>query len=231
MRKIIVFLTLLLLTGCKAEYSLSYVDDKIYESIDIISDNNEIINGESFSSLINNFSNENYVLVDYRYEPGDMSEDEILSIYNTYNEQILNHNNKYGLKLEYIHNKAEYKYSTVANSLFKSVSVNEFYIKATDIIDIFKTYPFLEIVSIKFNTDKNIMSSNCDEIKDGELYWYLNEENYKDKNVEIYFDNNFDGNIKVGKIKVNLPIIFYILLIILLVGVIIIYDKIKNSNN
>ena len=96
--KKIVFLSLcvFLLTGCSVEYNISYLKGNLNESLVVTFNKDNNINGELFSGLVDQYYYDNYLLVDYRIDPGDMSESEVISTYKTYSESILNYNDKYG---------------------------------------------------------------------------------------------------------------------------------------
>ena len=51
-----------------------------YESLDIVSTKDSVVDGQSFNTLIDNYYNNVTLLVDYKVQPGDMSEEEILEL-------------------------------------------------------------------------------------------------------------------------------------------------------
>lgn len=235
MKKIILLLILsFMLTGCSAEYDLSYFDGVLNESFSVISNMNDTINGESFSVIIDDYYNNNYLLVNYKDEPGDMPIEEIELNYEVYNKSILNYNNKYGLKLEYIYDDNNiYTNSSIVHTLFNNLYVGNSTIKASSINNIFVTYPDLSDITIKFSTDMNVLVSNCDEEKDGVLYWYINKDNYIGKYIEVDFDTSYSNNEVVSDGYINWNGIKYIIggiVIVILISIVVIYEKVKKSN-
>lgn len=230
MKKIIIlFLSIFVLTGCSAEYNIVYENNILSENLNIISNKTDDIVNKTSS-----YYNRNY-FIDYKLQLGDMNENEyIKNNGGIYNKTIIDEDNNYGLKLGYSYEKIEeYKNSSIVFNMFNDFYVNDNMIEASNIKNIFDNYNDLESVKIIFSSDKSIVSINADEELDGKYYWYIDKNNYKDKiisiryqdNVESLIDNNgnFTGNI--------IKYIIMVLTIIVLISVIIIYEKIRKSNN
>lgn len=230
MKKIILLVCFIFLTGCKAEYSIIYEDDNLSESLNVVSS----FNNNNFKSLVNEYYNNSLFIVDYNIETGDMSNDEIINKYSIYNKSIINKDGIYGLKLNYSYNVInDYKKSFIVHSLFDNFIINDNFFKAYDIKDIFLNYNDLEEIVISFKTDKKVESSNADKVENDILYWNINKNNYKDKVINITFDNS-ESN-EVNKIlNNNSENIIYIILGVLgigiLISVLVIYEKVKKSN-
>lgn len=226
MKKLILIICFIFLTGCKAEYNLVYENDKISESLNVVSNHEQ-----SFKDLVNEYYNNLVLIVDYEIDTGDMNNSEIISKYPTYNKSIIS-NDLYGLQLGYIYNlQNDYKNSSIVHGLFNKFSVSDNYFKAYDIKDIFSNYPELEEIDITFKTDKIIESSNADSVKNGIYYWNINKDNYKDKVININFDNSV--NKTVITINNNRNLIYIILGILgigLLITIVVIYEKVRKSN-
>ncbi len=230
MKKIILLVCFIFLTGCKAEYSIIYEDNNLSESLNVVSS----FNDNNFKSLVNEYYNNSLFIVDYNIETGDMSNDEIINKYSIYNKFIINKDGIYGLKLNYSYNVInDYKKSFIVHSLFDNFIINDNFFKAYDIKDIFLNYNDLEEIVISFKTDKKVESSNADKVENDILYWNINKNNYKDKVINITFDNS-ESN-EVNKVlNNNSENIIYIILGVLgigiLISVLVIYEKVKKSN-
>lgn len=230
MKKIILLVCFIFLTGCKAEYSIIYEDNNLSESLNVVSS----FNDNNFKSLVNEYYNNSLFIVDYNIETGDMSNDEIINKYSIYNKSIINKDGIYGLKLNYSYNVInDYKKSFIVHSLFDNFIINDNFFKAYDIKDIFLNYNDLEEIVISFKTDKKVESSNADIVENNIYYWNINKNNYKDKVINITFDNS-ESN-EVNKIlNNNSENIIYIILGVLgigiLISVLVIYEKVKKSN-
>jgi len=229
----LLLLILLLTTGCRAEYNLVYENNELSESLDILSSKDTVYDNEKFSNLVDDaYRNSNY-LVDYNLQPGDIPEEDWDLYADVYNKKIIN-NDLYGLNLSYKYtDNSYYTRSSIANSLFEKVVINDYNLKAYNIKNVFD-YNHLDEIVVIFRTDKYVKSSNSDEIKDGVYYWFINRNNYSDKNIDIKFDvekNENEGIINDGYLTKNsIKFLFLILLLLVLISIYIIYKKIKNSN-
>lgn len=234
MKKIYFLLfSLFLLTGCNAEYSLVYENDKVIESLNILGNSEEIIYGDKFSSLIENYYNNINFLVNYEDQPGDLSEQEILLNYNVYNKKLINNNGMYGISLNYAYNlKKDFEKSAIVYTLYNGADFSDDYIITYDTKKVFSNYSYLKNLTISFKTDKKILEINSDEEKDGIYYWYLNEDNYLNKNIFIRFDNN-QSNIPLLNNLNNeeiMSLIITISSISILIILVVIVEKVRKSN-
>lgn len=230
MKKIILLIfSVLLLSGCSVQYELSYYDNIYSENLNIIGlkDNN------NFVDAVNQKINEVFV-IDYDNDYGDMDEQEVLKNYSTYNKTLINDNEKYGIKLNYIYQdkkKDLLDKSNIINTLFESVIIDDNMISVSKIKNIYTYYSDLDDIVIKFNTDKYILESNADKIDNDIYYWYINKDNYANKSIKIVFDND-SKIVKKYKDSVNkfLDYFVYIFLIFVLLFILFIYNKVKKSN-
>lgn len=220
MKRIILILLFLVLCGCTADYDLNYIDNEFHESFSFSS------MGLENNSIYNIYKNNN-IISDYRIDVGDLSESVISSYNNLYNKSI---NNEL-FKINYTFSN-EYKYSTVVNQLFRNIYISDNEIRANSCKDVFDKYNMLDQINISFKTDKYVIDSNCDEVRDNTYYWYINKNNYKSKTINISFS---DKKIyKINKIDeeyaddvINLIII--VIGIFVLIGILVIYEKIKRA--
>ena len=235
MKKIFVLLSfIILLSGCSANYKLEYVDGILKEEF-ILEVNNDSDCGDDYcSNYIKDYYNTN-ISINYLDSEEELAYSDDLSKYKFYNKDVFSKNNKYGLILDYSYeNKNDYVNSRVVRYLFNNIKINEDRIIANNINDIFGNYQYLDKITISFKTDKIVNEVNCDEIKDDIYYWYIDKDNYRDKDINIVFkvdeekENNMveDGYLTWNSVKY----IFLVLLVVLLVVILIIYEKVKNSN-
>jgi len=230
MKKIIILLIgVFILTGCSAEYNLVYENNTFKENLKVTSfkDNN-------FINEINDYYNRG-LIVDYKVQLGEMSELEYISKYGgDYKKNIIDFNDTYGLELNYDFSKSEeYLNSSIVYRLFENIYIYNNIISVSKTKNIFDSYNNLNEIKISFKTDKNVININSDEEIDGVYYWYINKDNYKDKEIKIQLEEKgeklIDSN---GYLTGN--VIKYILMLItilFLIGIIFIYEKIKKSNN
>lgn len=231
MKKIILLvLSIFILTGCSAEYTLIYENNIFKENLKFMS-----LKSDSFINNINNNYNRNF-FVNYKLELGNMDESEYIRDYGgIYNKNIIDENNNYGLELKYDYDTTDNNYinSAIVYNLFEDFSVSDNIIRATNIKNIFESYDGLKEIKIVFSTDKQVIKINSDELKEGNYYWYINKDNYKDKNIEIYLSES-ENNLITSDGYLSGNIIKYILMgivIVFLISILVIYEKVKKSNN
>ena len=221
------------LTGCSAEYNLVYENGILSESLSVTSNKTDVIDGQSFDSLINNYYNNINLLVDYTIQPGDANEEEILSRFDFYNKRILEENGKYGINLFYSYKERnDFEKSYIVYNLYDNANISDNYIQVHSIKDIFSSYPYLDGINITFKSDKKVECINADKVEDNVCYWYVNKYNYlNNKSIKVNFINNEETNILTANNGWN---IIYIILgivgISLLIAFIVIYEKVKKSN-
>lgn len=220
-------LLFLLLTGCTVEYDVSYYDGIYNEESNIKSTLNEYCGESLCKDLIYQFYTSNFS-IDYNDSEEDLALGVNLDKYTFYNKE---YNNEF-MKVKYSFDSLNYKYSSVVNKLFNKFYVTNNYIEASGIKDIFSIYPNLTQIKIGFETDKNILESNHDELKNNKYYWYITKDNYKNRVINIKFDTSEVKMVEDGYFTWHfIKYFLMILLVIVLLSVIIIYEKVMKSNN
>lgn len=234
MKKILLLLSFIILSGCTAEYNLEYVDNTLKEEFVIEADSYEYCGEYLCSNYINSYYNTN-ISINYLDNEEELASNDDLSKYTFYNKSLINSSGKYGMILEYdFDDQAKYSTSYISRKLFNNVIVNDEKIYAYDINNIFENYIYLSEIVVSFSTDKFVSSTNCDEEKDNKYFWYINKNNYQGKVISIQFDvetNEENTMVKNGYLTWNsVKYIFLILLVIVLVIILIIYEKVRKSN-
>lgn len=225
--------SIFLLTGCTAEYNLVYENGVLSESLIIMSNKTDVINGQSFDSLVNNYYNNVNLLVDYTNQPGDMSEAESLSKYAFYNKSIIEKNGQYGINLFYSYKEnSGFEKSYIVYNLYDNANISDNYIQVHNIKDIFSSYPYLDSISITLKSSRKVECTNADKVEDNMCYWYINKYNYLNyKNIKVNFVDDEEINaLTKNSISNLIYIILGIVCIGLLITIIVIYEKVKNSN-
>ena len=195
MKKIIILLMFVFLTGCSVDYNLNYENGIYKEKMLMYGESNEIIDGESFIDIKNNYFNKN-ILVDYSIDTGDIRNEDFPLYYNTYNKKIID-DEKNGLLLYYDYSSYDdYKKSTLINELFYDISISDNYLEMKNAKNIFLDYPYLDKIKIEFKTDNYIKDINADEKINNSYYWYFDKNNYKSKSIYIVYATNKLDSIK-----------------------------------
>lgn len=243
MKKIITLvLFMFLLSGCTANYELVYENGNFYESLNIVDLKDNVVDGQSFNTLIDNYYNNVTLLVDYKVQPGDMSEEEINREYETYKKTIINDGNNYGLNLKYDYDSSnKYINSAIRYSLFENMNIIGENISAGEIKDIFNNYSNLDKITVTFRTDKYVNYNNADIVEDGKYTWIFTKSNYQNKNIKINIsDEDTRDFVEVLKDETHdiedeeydniFKYVFIIIGIVLLIIALFVFVKIKNSN-
>jgi len=218
MKKVCLLISfMLLLSGCTVNYNLTYENEVFSEEVNVIGLKDSVYDGISFSNIIDNYYNNVNLLVDYKIQPGDMSEEEIIKEYETYEKNLINNNTSYGININYEYNKeSKFSNSQLVYAIFDNIVVTDSSINVSDGKNIFNNYSNLEEVVITFKTDKKVLECNSDEVKDNIYYWYINKLNYDKKTIKINFDKNIvveDFNKNVNNITKYTLIVFVFVLI------------------
>lgn len=228
MKKILLAIIIVFLTGCSANYELEYKDNNFNESLTTFSN----INDEVYKEEVDNFYDSGYLLTDYLAQTGDMPFTDILNSYSVYNKVLINDANNYGIKLFYSYdNKEELINSNIVFNMFENFNIDDNGISLYNTKNIFEKYLNLDNITVSFKSDKKVYDSNADEVKNNKYYWYINKDNYKYKNIRINFKKSEilpQTNIVISDKSFKFGI--YIFLIILLIGVLVIFEKVKKSN-
>lgn len=227
-RIIFLIISMIMLSGCSAEYELNFVDGKYNEKFKTIGS----INDENYRNEIDVLNDKNYLFVDSTLQTGDFPAESFLDEYAIYDKNVFNNDNGYGVILSYSYNsKDDYLKSSIIYSMFQGFNITDDEIYLYDPLNVFLTYPLLDDITISFKSDKKVYDNNADEIKNNMYYWYMNKDNYKDKCIRISFKKNemlSQKNIVISDKSFKFGI--YIFLIILLIGVLVIFEKVKKSN-
>ena len=231
-KKICVLLFILLLTtGCSCQYNLK-IDGNVYkETIYITSNNPEEINSlnEKWQIPINK---ENYYI-------GDESTD-YSSIDEIYDHSL----NENTLKFSHDFSRDDFANSTAVSMCYKSLTVTSYegkvIISTSNIAECFNSYPNLSNVLINVTVDKSVSNNNADSVNGNTYTWRLNRDNYKNKSVNLIYENKKDdkestpdntkNNTKSNKVDYTMFIFAGILLIIALI-VYAFISILKNKND
>lgn len=172
-KKIILILFVVLLTGCQIKYELNFNGDNLIEKINVkISNENE----KQISDL-------------KKYTAFSIFDNSTQKLYKTkYNDG----NSYFTAKYEYTYNFDEFRHALYINSCFDAFSFvtnNNDYILSTSkgFKCMFVDYNEVDSVEIIITSNHEIIESNADELKNNKLIWNINDENAKDKQIYVKF--------------------------------------------
>ena len=134
MKKVCLLISfMLLLSGCTVNYNLTYENEVFSEEVNVVGLKDSVYDGISFSNIIDNYYNNVNLLVDYKIQPGDMSEEEIIKEYETYEKNLINNNTSYGININYEYNKeSKFSNSQLVYAIFDNIVVTDSSINVSD---------------------------------------------------------------------------------------------------
>ena len=239
MKKIILLIaSVFLLAGCEAIYTVEINPDFINEIL-VINNPNQYTWYEaeeyeiSYSDLIVQH-NEMNIPIDFRYDP----DDDVIEGVDYYEKEKINTVNNLGLKLSSpFKDIAEYSNSTIVNAHmsnfgFSLLEGNLILNKGMEHFS-WDMYPLLTAITVRVVVGYDVNNHNADEDINNVLYWTFTKENYESKEIilELFLgDDIYEEEVNVGR-DILVYVYIGVILVIFLIGVPVIYFKIKNSNN
>ncbi len=217
---LLLIISVFLLSGCSAEYNLTINEDTMEEDINAIFDKARESEYASNMEQIRRTAYYNFDTRENEYYTFKKDEDE--------NNIILN-----------------YKYRYTDNNLYKSEAFSRCYYKRiVNVTDDYITISTdnqvaclykdgekeIDNITVNIRTNLKVEENNADEVNGNIYTWYINDQNYTDKPI----------NIKIKKERVTTPIeiglvptIFIIIIVIILIifTTFVVITKNKKNNN
>jgi hypothetical protein len=213
MKKIILLsFILILLSGCTANYEVVIDGDKIKERLTIT---------ETDKSIFDKITDTGWTVRD--------SFDALLSgdefSRQDYSIKSLNSEDQLGVKysndsLESLEN------SSVINQCFNNPSIsvedNIVYIDTGE-FECFDLYDNLDSIRIVFKTNHKVLDANADTIENDSYIWNITKDS--NKVIKISYDSS------ITKINYTTYIVVVLIFIVLIIGLLLVFRKVKNKNN
>lgn len=213
MKKLLILILLLFITGCDAEYTLKYEDNVFSDSIEVF----DYYNSEDESSEDKDLS---YFVNKKQYYDIDG-----LNPYKVNYEETSE--NYYDLKYTATFDKVSYEFSSVLNNC---VQYHDFVEDEEKIyIMAYGEYycEYFDELKISLITDKKVTYSNADEEKNGKHIWYFKP--YESINIEFEIDKNEDNPKNYSFILYAVIMIVIVIVLSLIILGFKIYKKLKNN--
>ncbi len=241
MKKIIIALLALFMTGCTVNYTLEIKDDKIIEDFEAIETDVEKATtkeegGKSFEDYINKYKDVDNLYSNYYMLYSDQ-ECEVDCKYYLIEGNV--DNNEYVLILTDSHTFDEYANSTLANEYFNSFSVtfedDKLTIKGNVPSTIFNDYPILDDINLTVKTEYEVVETNASKTGKNEYTWNVKRKD-NNKTDKLYITLNTkkksEETKQEEKEKIRITVLLIILLIILFILFISysLFTKKKNIN-
>lgn len=208
-KKILLLITLLLLTGCQATYNINF-NDEIEEEIRVYTENKDI-------ELVTQKQTEEF------YERLDDWE----RAYEYYKREMYTDTEYTGYKYTDTFNYEEYDATTQLRKCYE-----DFKFTKNDFIELNTSNEFLcatyykevNSIDIIINSKYNIINSNADEKDGNKQIWHINKNNYKNKPIILKIDTTKNAPKKKDN-KTNIKAILTFSLFIILIIAFIITKK------
>lgn len=221
MKKIILILFIILLTGCQIKYKLNFEDENLIENIDIELPANEerkisdIKTYEAYSTFDNSFK----TLYEVKYTEGK---------------------DKFNANYQYTYNFDEFRHALYINNCFDAFSFvtseNNYILSTSKGFNcMFVNYNKVDKVEITITTNHVVVENNADEVKDDKLIWKIDDDNASDKSIYVKFGevrqlNLFEKIMKFIKQNLFAFIVLISLFGLITLGIIIIIFIGKKNN-
>ena len=230
MKKILIlFFTLILLSGCSIDYTLEFKDFSIDETLEYTVSENEYNN---YNNSLNETINKN-IYEFFEYQPILAFNDNYQLQHNVEKNSIAN-----GLYLKYTYdyNYNNFNKSYILQECFNNYSIlNEdeyYYVSVKGKMDC-----YYNDINIKIKSTKKVMYNNANKYKDGYLIWNINSNNKDD--VDIVFqiskteanDGKESERFKKSKTNVSTYLLTIIVLIVIILTIVFYISYRKKHNN
>jgi hypothetical protein len=242
MKKIIgLIITLLLVTGCEAIYTIEINGDTFKETLEINNRDSSTwtLGGDevTYEQAIRDTA-KFFVPIDIRFEV----EDEPVEGVEYYNIELIDTAQNLGLKFSHdFDGFEEYRESTIVNSNMPGFQIfntgTRLGLNSGSNNYSFGAYGDLTKLTVRVVVNQEIVEHNADEIIGGVLYWHLTRDNYEGKEMNVILgapslsQPDLWQTDDEGFLGTNSLIAIYILIgAFLIIGACIVYVKVANSN-
>lgn len=244
----VLFISVILLTGCDITYDLKISKKNIEEMTTVIEDSTKFYNDNQDQLFYSNYVN----------TPIPLSKNVPIPTPNSNNATNPNQGDIRDVKYYNVNNissdgeigmiyKGKFNVNSIGESRFASAGApdcsfneknNVYSLNVSNLSRMFKQFPSLDSITVNITCDDVVVSNNADK-KSGNVYtWYVTKENYDKKSIEFKFSDlsmtnyakqGFDNAIKNTPNK-EMILISIILIVCLVVLYCFVKRKTINSN-
>lgn len=236
---------LLVITGCKATYNIDIYNDEVNEEFSFFEDDTSKWDSSSIGKA-EEYGPSEYVPSSKTYR--EKVQDELALQTQAfvgmgeyyYKKTLLSSDTKLGIKYNYVYKLDEYNDSFIANSCFeyfnvvkddKDSSGNQRYILSTSKgFNCMDKYNNLDLVTVKFSTNHDVISTNSDRSENGYYYWDINKNNATNKSIYIEL-NVQEANTKEKNKIFNKTLLIVFISVAILIFIVIIFLRKRDKRN
>lgn len=180
MKKILLLLMLILVTGCSATYDL-YIGNNLTDDISILEDKERLKTIKEYNmedDTIFNTDNLSYNI--YSLESGF-----------DYKRQEISNDTTSGYRYSYSYDMKNMNKKSMVYDCYDNISISKkskILIETSDEFKCFDKYNLLDDVTINIHYDGDLYDTNADRYGGGIYTWNINKDNYKNKKIylELY---------------------------------------------
>jgi len=243
MKKMKLFYCILLsifLCGCTANYNINITETGVEE------------NFEFYESDKEKFDNSIYAHTDYTYRKsvlenskwptgafyqrsGNPYEPVKIDGVEYYNQELIDDNNKLGIKYDYTFQLDNYNESNAVKSCFEKFSFNntdeiiKIYVKNAS--PCFETRKLLEKINIKLTSSYKVIKHNADSVKNNKYIWNIDSNNASSKVIDITLTKQEDIVITNNSNNSYLTLIIILAIFVIFLGTVFTYLYYKNKES
>lgn len=208
MKKILFLLiTIILLTGCTANYEIDITKNTINDKITIMTDSNNVNNANKATTDL------------FTQKLGEWENG-----HDFYKRDLITTEDKTGYQYTYNFNYNEYDAMSQIRKCYKDFNLtydNNITLSTSNEFLCKNYYPQVKTYTISITSEYDIVESNADTIKDNTHTWKINANNYKNKPITIKLNKHKlyikEEESNYEYIKSILFILFFIILTIILI--------------
>lgn len=231
-KKIYLLIFILLFTsGCTCQYNLKISDNTFSETIYLVGSTTEESNDLNNTWSIPVYKDANY--------SGDRDTD-YTSAKGIYDYTFSNNT----LKFTHDFKRGDFASSTAVSTCYKTFTMTNYQgndiLSTNSVADCFDAYPYLTSININVTLDKKVISHDADSVNGNTYTWKLNRSNYKNKAVNLIYEQTSKNKETEGNKDTDNPspkkkdygmFIFAGILLIIALIVYAIFIKLKKEND
>lgn len=240
--KILILLSIFLITGCQADYNIVIDENTVKEELSAYETNMSkwnVIQGNNILTYQQYQQNYKDAPVGIYYD--DQNVDNEIGFNENrqyYKIDLLNENSKKGLIFNANFNVNKYNDSYIARNCYKHINVlsqgNEISISTSNELTCMNYIDGLEKVVINITTNYKVIDTNATNIKDNTYSWVITKNNYTNSSIYLKLTKNSSSSEPSSnnnkKDSFNFQMIYAIIIIVILLIAFLIYKKFKKNS-
>ena len=183
MKKYLILVCLIFMTGCSARYTIEFNDENISDNLTVYG-----VDADSYKDI-----------VDGVYAPVPVYEDAIINLEEPVKNEGVEYYNLSGKDgnayLDYNFKLSDFKDSYFANTCYDYFKIfeeeKEIVFSTGKEFKCFFPGSELETVDVVFKSNHKVLYNNADEVNDGEYIWHINKSNMNNANIQISFSKDY----------------------------------------